>query len=108
MNCSLAELAARRKLKDFSSSNPSAMDEEDGTDDLVNTVVSKRRPYLGKIEIDLASELPESVLKEYFKTGEFVHVPMTREERLLIEQFKKFNKNKLGEFTDEDLISITE
>lgn len=106
LDCSLAELAARRKLKDFSTD--SELNNTELTED-VDVHVPKRRPYLSKSERDLAAEMPESLLKKYFKTGEFVHIPMTREERLLIEQFKKFNKNKMnGEFTDQDLISLTE
>lgn len=97
LECSLTELTARRKLKDFSRVEVLKIEDD---------ILPKRRPYLSKSERELANELPESVLKEYFRAGEFVHIPMTREERLLIEQFKKFNKK--SEFSDEDLTSISE
>lgn len=106
MNCernilefSLSELSARRKLKDSQKTDVEAEDTE----------IIKRRPYLNKCERDLTKELPETVLKEYFKPGEFVHVPMTQEERSLVEQFKKFIKKKgFEEFSEEDWKILTE
>lgn len=93
LESSLSELSARKKLKE----------------NVENTIESLRRPYLSKLERDFASELPESALKEYFLAGEFVHVPMTREEKNLIEQFKKFNRKRgFNEFVEEDLILLAE
>lgn len=97
LDCSLSELSARKSLKE------SCEDFEE------NSIEILRRPYLSKVEKDLVSELPESALKEYFRAGEFVHVPMTREEKNLIEQFKKFNRKKgFDEFNEEDLNVLTE
>lgn len=93
LESSLSELSARKKLKE----------------NVENTIEILRRPYLSKLERDFASELPESALKEYFLAGEFVHVPMTREEKNLIEQFKKFNRKRgFNEFVEEDLILLAE
>lgn len=105
LNCSLSELAARRKLKESSEKeefiNVEAFDE---------AVEVMRRPYLSQTERTLAESLPETALREYFKPGEFVHIPMTREEKVLIDQFKKFNKRKGGseELSEEDLKLIAE
>lgn len=96
LDFSLVELDARRRLNnEFSSSLPDN-----------DSKATNMRPYLSKIEREFANNLPESVLKEYFKAGEFVHVPMTKEERVLIEQFKKFNKKI--ELSDEDFDLILE
>lgn len=98
LNCSLAELVARRKLN-----------ESPDYENLDESVEIMRRPYLDKAERDLAAKLPESALKEYFRAGEFVHIPMTSAEKSLIEQFKRFNRKKgFEEFTEEDLSLLTE
>jgi hypothetical protein len=97
LESSLSELAARRILKDYSNVNAEP------------EIEIIRRPYLNRIERDFAGELPESALKEYFRAGEFVHIPMTCEEKNLIEQFKRFNRKKgFEDFTEEDLILLTE
>ena len=99
LDFSLSELAARKILKQTENI-------EDSTEESIEIF---RRPYLSKVERDFAGELPESALKEYFRAGEFVHVPMTREEKNLIEQLKKFNRKKgLEEFIEDDLILLTE
>ncbi len=94
---SLSELEARRQLKEK---------EAEGTENncqLDNNTMT-RRVYLSKIERDHASQLPQFVLKKYFKAGEFVHVPMTREERFIIEQFNRFNNKRKGTPMDEDVL----
>ena len=76
LECSLAELIARRKLKESSNEKDS-----ENVEIIEEAVEVARRPYLSKTERNLAESLPESALKEYFKPGEFVHIPMTREEK---------------------------
>lgn len=99
LDSSLSELTARKKLKQS----------ENVQDSLGEPIEIFRRPYLCKLERNFAGELPESALKEYFRAGEFVHVPMTREEKNLIEQVKKFNRKKgVDEFAEEDLVLLTE
>ena len=103
---SLSELAARRKLKEISEENESPLNVE-----IVDEVVEfVRRPYLSKSERNLAESLPESALKEYFKPGEFVHIPFTREEKDLIGQLRKFSKRKCfdEEMGEDDLKLIAE
>lgn len=98
LDCSLAELSARRKLKE-----PSDYENLEEAGEVM------RRPYLSKAERDLAAQLPESALKEYFRAGEFVHIPMISAEKTLIEQFKRLNRKKgFEEFTEEDLSLLAE
>lgn len=102
LECSLAELVARRKLKESSNEK-----ESENVDIIEEVVEVARRPYLSKTERNLAESLPESALKEYFKPGEFVHIPMTREEKVLIDQIRKFNKRKHGyEVMDEEDLKL--
>ena len=91
IDCSLSELAARRKLKESSDRDEFLNAEIEIVKEIVEVM---RRPFLSKTERKLAENLPESVLREYFKPGEFIHLPMTREEKSLIDQFRKFNKRK--------------
>ena len=100
VDCTLSELSAHQKMNEYSAH---VNFNEDGP------II--RRPYLSKAERDLASQLPESALKEYFRAGEFVHIPMTSAEKNLIEQFKKFNRRKgkgFEEFTKDDVSLLTE
>lgn len=103
--CSLSELAARRKLK-YSSENYETIIVEA----IEKNVEVMRRPFLSRTERNLAESIPETALREYFKPGEFVHIPMTGEEKVLIDQFKKFNKRKGGteELSENDLTLIAE
>lgn len=55
-------------------------------------VSNYRRPYLGKVERDVLEDLPVSVLQEYFEPGEFIHIPMTGEERKSIARLIKFKQ----------------
>ena len=115
LKCSLSELEARQllrnNLKDTKKFYRSA-----GNSDSIN-LETFRRPYLSKLERDAANELPEVALKEYFKAGEFIHVPMTSEEKICIDQFFQFNR-RCGqsqghgrgqqEITENDLMTLTE
>ena len=109
LECSLAELEALKRLK-----QPEIEIEESEIDILnVNTsnleeTNGMRRPYLNKTERDIANELSEMALKEYFKAGEFVHIPMTREEQMIISQFKRIHRRKgTQEFSEEDFSILT-
>lgn len=102
LECSISELAARQKLKNVSDSEDSNNIEV--IEEIEQTI---RRPYLSRTERIIAETLPESALKEYFKPGEFVHIPMIKEEKVLIENFIKFKKRKLElENLDEEDINL--
>ena len=106
LDCSLAELSARRLLKES---------QENDFNDNINIYNCEpflmRRVYLNKTERDTAAQLPEIVLKKYFRSGEFVHIPMTRDERTIIDQFKRFNKKMIcvdADMCQEDLQFLAE
>jgi hypothetical protein len=94
LNSSLCELSARRQLKD--QLLPASANVEDEKEDKTDTNVSPlstspfRRPYLSQVERDAANRLPEAALKDYFQLGEFIHIPMSREEQIIINQFRSF------------------
>lgn len=100
LDWSLAELEARSKFKELQENYGIEFEETANT--------TRRRPFLSKIERVQAAKLPENVLKKYFKAGEFIHIPMTREERSVIDQFKRFHSRKATEMSDEDLQFLTE
>lgn len=106
LKCSLSELEARRRLQ-YNFIKSKFEDSEFNASDLG----SFRRPYLSKLERDTANELPEVALREYFRAGEFIHVPMVREEKFTIDQFMRFNKKggkSRKDLSESDLILLTE
>jgi len=109
LNSSIRELTARRQLKDQMILAPSAEDDESSNgilDSETFTETPFRRPYLCLMERNAANQLPESALRDYFQLGEFIHIPMTREEKIIINQFKSFSKKKSLE--PEDLEQIAQ
>lgn len=108
---SLVELKARRDLRDAESSADEMLTHEA---DLITSESAdvlkpfKRRPYLSSGERKISSQLPESVLSRYFKSGEFVHVPMTREEQIIVKNFTKFTLKSGEEFLEQDLKALVE
>lgn len=115
LNSSLCELSARRQLKDQllpASYAPNVEDEdEDKTDTSVSPLSTSpfRRPYLSQVERDAANRLPEAALKDYFQLGEFIHIPMTREEQIIINQFRSFfakTKSAVMDLEELDQLSL--
>lgn len=111
LKCSLSELEARQLLRNNLNNTKNIFQSTENSNPI--SLESFRRPYLSKLERDAANELPEVVLKEYFKAGEFIHVPMTSDEKICIDQFIRFNR-RYGqvqgqqEITENDLMTLTE
>ena len=113
IDSSLAELRARKNLRNAESSAAEELQNEENIE-LISTTdeeqlnVFGRRPYLNYEERKFSSKLPESALMKYFKPGEFIHVPMTREEQIIIYHFTKFTQKSGDEFNAEDLKELVE